>query len=119
MVLPGMTDSMETPEPSTVIVKEAVAVWPEESVTVITILCVPGSLVVGVQLKSPDELIFELVTLVPLKESLTEKVGLEKPDDTAAKETSWPVSTTLPGERDWMLRDVAELTVIVRFAEAL
>jgi hypothetical protein len=73
IVEPGERDSMET-EGSALTVMDScvVALSPCESLTVTVRLCVPTSLLVGVQLKSPDELISPLETLLPPKESLTE-----------------------------------------------
>ena len=91
--------------PETIIDTWVLAVEPEASVAVIVRLCVPASLVLGNQVKTPEPsmletVIFELVILVPLTESAMVYVGLANPDCEILNETSVPGDTVLPGESD-------------------
>lgn len=58
--------------PFTVIVTFALEEFPAASEAETVSLCEPESDEDGVQLKLPEELIFELLTVLPVKESLTE-----------------------------------------------
>ena len=57
--------------PPTVIVRLPLALLPSESETLTVILCEPASLAAGVQLKFPEEFMFDEETVLPPKESLT------------------------------------------------
>lgn len=69
----------------TVICCCAEAVAPEESVTLSVRIWVPTSLAEGVHEKLPPESRSEVVTLLPLKESVTPKVGPLNPEDETTK----------------------------------
>jgi hypothetical protein len=86
----GLNDWIVICGVSTVICSVTVVLWPEESVTSTLIVWTPTSDDVGVQLKSPEELMSELETLLPEKESLTVYVGLVKPVGDTMKERGLP-----------------------------
>jgi hypothetical protein len=99
---PGLNDWIDKDAGDvTVIASVVVAASPEESFTAMVIVCEPTSPEVGVQLKFPDELIFEPDTLLPPRESVMVYVGLVKPDAETVKKTGVPTETLLPGDRDW------------------
>jgi hypothetical protein len=58
------------------------------------------SLEEGAHEKFPDELMLLLEIVVPPKESLSEYVGLEKPDADARNVIVCPIFTFDPGESD-------------------
>jgi hypothetical protein len=86
----------------TVICSSTVAVSPCESLTVIVRLCVPTSLLFGVQLKLPDELMSPVEAVPLANESLRAYVGLLKPDADTVNETFVPTLTLVLGESDCM-----------------
>ena len=84
--------------PPTVIVRLPLALLPSESETFTVILCEPASFPAGVQLKFPEEFIFDEETVLPPKESLkVYEVVLAKPTGTALNFKFWPGSMEVPG----------------------
>jgi len=84
--------------PLTVIETLALALRPSVSETFTVILCEPASFPAGVQLKFPEEFIFDEETVLPPKESLkVYEVVLAKPTGTALNFKFWPGSMEVPG----------------------
>lgn len=87
----------DMPAFTTVITCEAVALLPNESLTVIVIVCEPISSRFGCQDSAPCEVMCELFT-PPGKESVTVKIGLVKPEVSTTNDTCILGLTTPPEE---------------------
>jgi hypothetical protein len=84
----------------TVSVSCVVAVSPDESVTVMVRLCIPTSLLAGVQLNWPAVFMLPLVMLVPPAESVSAYDGPLNPVVEIVKETGVPTETLVLGDSD-------------------